>query len=193
MFGPLRVFLICLAITTLAACKTSEERAEEFYQSGLSLIETGDLDRAAIEFLNVFQHNGFHKEARLALANLRLEQGNTSAAYSQYLRLIEQYPDTSEVRLTLAEIALQNSSWDEARRHGDAAILLVVDDPRARALSVAFDYRDAAVASDEGMLDGIAAKAQAFLDANPDDEVSRRVVIDNLLRSDNPMDAMPEI
>lgn len=193
MFGPLRVFLICLAITTLAACKTSEERAEEFYQSGLSLIETGDLDRAAIEFLNVFQHDGFHKEARLALANLRLEQGNTSAAYSQYLRLIEQYPDTSEVRLTLAEIALQNSSWDEARRHGDAAILLVVDDPRARALSVAFDYRDATVAGDEGALDAIAAKAQAFLDANPDDEVSRRVVIDNLLRSDDPMVAMPEI
>ena len=193
MFGSLRVCLICLAIITLAACKTSEERAEEFYQSGLSLIETGDLDRAAIEFLNVFQHDGFHKEARLALANLRLEQGNESAAYSQYLRLIEQYPDTPEVRLTLAEIALQNSSWDEARRHGGAAILLVPDDPRARAFSVAFAYRDATVAGEDEKLDGIAQEARVLLDANSEDKVARRVVIDNLLRSDNPIDAMPEI
>lgn len=193
MLSSLRVCLICLAMTALVACKTSEERAEEFYQSGLSLVESGDLDRAAIEFLNVFQHDGFHKEARLALANLRLEQGNSSAAYSQFLRLIEQYPDTPEVRLTLAEIALQNSSWEEARRHGEAAILLVPDDPRARALSVAFAYRDATVASEDEKLDGIAQEARVLLDANSEDEVARRVIIDNLLRSDNPINAMPEI
>jgi tetratricopeptide (TPR) repeat protein len=193
MFGSLRICLICVVLTTLAACKTSEERAEEFYQSGLSLIESGDFERAAIEFLNVFQHNGQHKEARQALADLRLEQGEVQAAYSQYLRLIEQYPDTPEVRLTLAEIALESSNWDEALRHGNAAIRLVPEDPRAKALSIAFDYREGTRDNDAEALDIAALQARLLLESNPEDDVSRRVVIDNLLRGEDPMKALPEI
>ncbi len=193
MLGSLRICLICVVITTLAACKTSEERAEEFYQSGLSLIESGDFDRAVIEFLNVFQHNGQHKEARQALADLQLQQGDVQSAYSQYLRLIEQYPDTPEVRLTLAELALDNTNWDEALRHGNAAIRLVPENPRAKALSIAFDYREGAQDNDTEALDVAALQARLLLETNADDDVSRRVVIDNLLRGENPMDALPEI
>lgn len=193
MLGSLRICLICVVITTLAACKTSEERAEEFYQSGLSLIESGDFDRAVIEFLNVFQHNGQHKEARQALADLQLQQGDVQSAYSQYLRLIEQYPDTPEVRLTLAELALDNTNWDEALRHGNAAIRLVPENPRAKALSIAFDYREGAQDNDTEALDVAALQARLLLETNANDDVSRRVVIDNLLRGENPMDALPEI
>jgi outer membrane protein assembly factor BamD (BamD/ComL family) len=54
MRNILRVGLICVSIFALSACKTNEEKADAFYQSGLSLLAAGDLDRAAIEFLNVF-------------------------------------------------------------------------------------------------------------------------------------------
>ncbi|MGJ8587619.1 MAG: tetratricopeptide repeat protein [Yoonia sp.] len=189
----LRVCLICLSISALSACKTNEEKAEDFYQSGLTLLAAGDLDRAAIQFLNVFQHDGFHEDARRKLAEVRLEQGNIGAAYSQYLRLVEQYPDTPDVRITLAKIAIDISNWDEAHRHGQAAIALAPDDPQAQSIAVALAYRDATQINDGATRAQAAARAQDLLDANPDDEVARRVVIDDLMRSDTPSDALPEI
>lgn len=189
----LRVSLILFSLAFLSACKTSEEKAEAFYQSGLTLLEAGDLDRAAIEFLNVFQHDGFHKDARQKLAELRLAQGDRAAAYSQYLRLIEQYPELYEVRFALAAIALDAGNWTEVRRHGQAAIAIVPDDPRALSLAVALAYRDATGNGDTAASEAAASGARALLDANPDDAVARRVIIDDLMRSDAPLDALPEI
>lgn len=193
MGSLVRVFLICLSFTILSACKTSEEKAEDFYQSGLSLFEAGDLDRAAIEFLNVFQHDGLHQDARRQLADIRLIQGNIQEAYSQYLRLIEQYPNTPEVRLILADIALDSNNWEEARRHSGAAIALVPDNPKAKSIATAVAYREVTQASDLVAANEIALQAQAFLDADPNDAVARRVVVDHLLRTENPQDALPEI
>lgn len=193
MRNTLRVCLICLSISVLSACKTSEEKAEDFYQSGLSLMEAGDLDRAAIEFLNVFRHDGFHQDARRKLADIRLEQGGVAAAYSQYLRLIEQYPDLPQVRLIIASIAIDNNNWEEARRHGEAAIALVPNDPDAQSIAAALAYYDATQAEDDTALSQIAETATTLLAANPEDEVARRIVINNLIRSANPTDALPEI
>ena len=193
MRNILRVGLVCLSLFALSACKTSEEKAEAFYQSGLALLAAGDMDRAAIEFLNVFQHDGFHQDARKQLADIRLQQGDIPAAYGQYLRLIEQYPDTPEVRLTLAGIAIDINNWDEARRHGQAAIALVPDDPKAQSISAALAYRDGTLNDDTAALEQAAIAARSLLDADPEDEIARRVVIDSLIRSDTPMDAMPEL
>ncbi|WP_342069643.1 tetratricopeptide repeat protein [Yoonia algicola] len=189
----LRVCLIFLSLTALAACKTNEEKAEDFYQSGLTLLAAGDLDRAAIQFLNVFQHDGFHQDARRKLAEVRLEQGDIGAAYSQYLRLVEQYPDTPDVRITLARIAIDISNWDEARRHGQAAIALAPDDQDAQSIAVALAYRDATQNNDTKARAQAAMRARELLDVNPDDKVARRVVIDDLMRSDTPRDALSEI
>lgn len=193
MLSLLRVCLILLSMTVLTACKTGEEKADAFYQSGLSLLEAGDLDRAAIEFLNVFQHDGLHEDARRKLADIRLTQGRVPAAYSQYLRLIEQHPNNAEVRLILADIAVGINNWDEARRHGEAALALVPDDPKAQAIGAALAYRAATVEPNPAALQAAAIDARALLEANPDDDVARRVVIDDLLRSDTPLDALPLI
>ena len=168
----LRVCLICLSISALSACKTNEEKADAFYQSGLALLDAGDLERAAIQFLNVFQHDGFHEDARRKLAEIRLEQGDIGAAYSQYLRLIEQYPDTPDVRILLARIAIDASNWDEARRHGQAAVALAPEDPQAQAIAVALAYRDASQINDTAALAGAHADSdgktlQHFVDHRP--------------------------
>ena len=193
MQNILRVCLVCLSFTVLSACKTNDEKADAFYQSGLTLYEAGDLDRAAIEFLNVFQHDGFHQDARRKLADIRLQQGQVGEAYSQYLRLIEQYPDTPEVRIILASIAIDNNSWEEVRRHGTAAITLAPGNVQAQSISNALAYRDATQSEDAVLMAQGAQKARELLDADPEDEVSRRIVVDALLRSEEPMKAMPEI
>ena len=116
------------AALSLSACKSSEEKAEAFYQSALQLMDQGDVDGAMVELRNVFQYNGFHKDARKLYADTLLERGEVAEAYSQYLRLIEQYPDTIEVRQTLAEIAMTSSDWAEFDRHSQEAIRLAPED-----------------------------------------------------------------
>ena len=57
---------VLLSFGLLSACDSAEERAEEHYQKGLALIEEGEVDRALVEFRNVFKLDGYHEGARLA-------------------------------------------------------------------------------------------------------------------------------
>lgn len=184
--------VLMLAVTlSLAGCKTDEERAEEYYQSGLVLMQAGDVDRALVELRNVFKYNGFHLEARQLYADTQLSRGEVSEAYSQYLRLIEQYPDTIPVRVTLAEIAISRGDWEEAERHGRAAIALAPDQPDVQIIAAALDYRTATLDNDAaGQADAV-ARARAGQTALPDNQIARRILINDAMQSADPQTALP--
>ncbi len=165
------------ATLALAACEDSEEKAEGFYQTGLELLANGDPNRAAVSFRNVFRFNGEHFDARWQLAQILYDQGKISEAYSQYLRLAEQYPENLEVRQTLARIAMQGQNWEEAERHGRRAIEQAPDAPISASLQVSLDYRAAVLAEDTASATALADRARALLADNPEDIISRRVVL----------------
>lgn len=177
----------------LSGCKSSEEKAEDYYQSGLALLAQGDEERALVEFRNVFKYNGFHKDARKAYADTVLKEGKVDEAYSQYLRLIEQYPDTPEVREILAKLAIERGDWSEAERHGRAAIALAPDQPGVQAIKLVLDYRAAVLANDEAARSKTAEAAKALLAKQPDSELARRIVIDRLISGPDPQQALPVI
>ena len=183
--------LLLAASLTLSACKTAKEKAEDYYQSGLTLLKAGDEDRAMVEFRNVFKYDGFHKDARKTYADVLMKEGKVEEAYGQYLRLIEQYPDTVAVRQILAEIAIRNGNWDEAERHGKAAIALAPNEPGVQAIKLALDYRAAVLANDDAARSKIAGDAKALLVTLPTNEVVRRIVLDRLVSGPNPIDALP--
>jgi tetratricopeptide (TPR) repeat protein len=185
--------LALVATLALAGCESAEEKAERYYQSGMELLAAGDDVRALVEFRNVFEYNGFHKEARKAYADTVLKQGNVQEAYGQYLRLIEQYPDTPEVRLILAELAISRGDWAEAERHGNEAIRLAPNAPGVRAVAVALGYRKAVLDRDETARAALAEEARAILADTPDSRISLRILIDQLASGPNPADALPEI
>ncbi len=187
------VVFTLFAALALAGCQSAEEKAESYYQSGLELLAAGDEERALVEFRNVFQYNGFHKEARRAYADTVLKQGNIQDAYSQYLRLIEQYPDTPEVRRILAELAINNGDWTEAERHGNEAIRLAPEGPGVRAVALALGYRKAVQDRDDTTRAALAEEARALLAETPDSRIALRIVIDQLATSPNPAAALPEI
>lgn len=196
MRSGLRVLVPALMISAtllLSGCKSAEEKAEDYYQSGLTLLAAGDEDRALVEFRNVFKYNGFHKEARQTYADLQLKRGEVTEAYSQYLRLIEQYPDTADVRRTLAEIAITRNDWAEAERHGKAAMALTPDDPAVKGIAAALDYRTAMLGKDTTAAAAAVVLAQEVLKAQPEDQVARRIVIDHLANGPTPQDALPEV
>jgi tetratricopeptide (TPR) repeat protein len=185
--------LALLAALALAGCESAEEKAERYYLSGMELLAAGDEERALVEFRNVFKYNGFHKEARKTYADTVLKQGNVQEAYSQYLRLIEQYPDTPEVRLVLAELAISRGDWTEAERHGSEAVRLAPDAPGVPAVKLALAYRKAVLDRDETARAALGEEARAILEKTPDSRIALRILIDQLASGPDPKAAIPEI
>jgi len=190
--GFLPLFLLC-AVMALSACESPQQKAERYYQSGMALLSAGDEDRALVEFRNVFKYNDQHKLARKAYADVQMQRGEVADAYVQYLRLIEQFPDTPEVRQVLAEISIENNDWDEAERHGRAAFALAPDVPGIMAINAALDYRDAVLAGNDAAIPATVAASRTVLETVPDNLVARRILVDFLMNSANPQAALPEI
>ncbi len=193
MSRPIRLVLILVASLALAACQSSEERAERHYQSALGYLAEGEVELALVDLRRVFDYDGLHREARALYAASVRERGEFEEAYGQYRLLVEQYPDTPEARIALAEMAFDIGNWDEVERHGREALELVPDDPAARAVGVALEYRAAALEEDADGMDAVAATARGILDVAPDNQVARRILISHLLSGNDPVAALPEI
>lgn len=191
--GIRRAGLVLALCGALAACNSSEERAERFFQSGLELREAGDLDRAIVEFRNVFQYDGEHLGARRNLAEVLLEKGDMSGAYSQYLRLAEQYPDDLDVRARLATLAVEARQWEEAERHGRPLIEAEPDSRRARIVAAALAYRQAEMGDDDPGRAAAAAEARALLEEDPDEIIPRQIAIAQALSEDDAEAALADL
>lgn len=190
--------VLSCATLALAGCESDEDKAERFYQAGLTLLEQGDKERAALELRNVFNHDGFHKDARLLYAGLMIDLGRPAQAYGQYLRLIEQYPDTVEARIALAKIAITQNNWPEVERHGTAALELAPDQPEVRAIDLATRYRAAALGDDTAKRAELAADAEKMLadirsGDGADNDALVRIIIDNYIFTDQPTDALKAV
>lgn len=189
-----RITALCLsAALTLSACESSEERAQGYYESGIALLEEGDVSRALVEFRNVFKLDPAHKEARLAYARAQLKNGETGDAFGQYLRLVEQHPDLLEPRIELAEMSIINRDWENAVRHGEAAARLDSQDARVQVVTQALAYAKAQRNSDIAATAASAEWMQAQLKTNPADRIARRIVIDKLVSSGQPEAALPVV
>ncbi|WP_217354403.1 tetratricopeptide repeat protein [Ruegeria arenilitoris] len=167
----------------MSACDSAEERAEAHYQAGLAYLEKGEVERALIEFKNVFKLNSQHKEARLTLARLERERGNVSIAYSQYLQLVEQYPDNFEGHRALSEMALETENWEDLRRYAGVAKELAPNDIEIQSLNNTLAYTEAVEAKNTAEADLTVNTAYEILNDRPDLMSARQIVIDDLVRS----------
>ncbi len=193
MFRRILTLLAMMALLAVAACESSEDKAERFYRSGLTLLAEGDVDRAAVEFRNVLRYDDGHEDARWQLANILRDQGEISAAYGQFLQLAEQFPDRADARQTLARIAIAQQNWDEAERHGRKAIELDPNAGVAKSIKVSLDYRQAAIDEDFARRTSLAAEARALLQEDPQDIMSRRVLIAEEMAQNRPSAALEHI
>lgn len=173
---PVMIALTCLA---LAACKSDAERADEYFQSGLELLEEGDVDRALVQFRNVFEFEQNHLETRMAMGNLYLEQNQPGAAYGQFLRVSEQYPEDFEARRNVAELAFLASNWDEFERHGNAVVGMQPEDPRVQIIDLGLKYRTAVLDEDDPAREAITKQAEAKLADYPDSTILNTLLSDS--------------
>ncbi len=171
--------LIMLLFFALSACESAEERAERYYQSGLALLEAGDVDRALVEFRNVFAANPRHAKARLAYADAQRERGLIADAYGQYVRLIETDPDNVEALVALSEIAILSSGWEDAETYGRAVGPLAPEDDRVITVNAMLDYRDAVMTEEPAAVP--AKVAGDVLARDPNNTIARKIVIDHAI------------
>ena len=171
--------VLCLV---LAGCKSDAERADDYFNSSMELLEAGDVDRAMVELRNVFEFEDNHLEARMVMGNLLLEQGIPGQAYGQFLRVAEQHPEEFEPRRTLAELAFVASNWEEFTRHGTVAVQMQPDDPRVQAIDIGMKYRDAALAEDDPARQALATKAETLLESLPENSILNSVLTDSYVR-----------
>ncbi len=118
----------------LSACDSAQERAEQHYQSGLKFVASGEIEKALIEFRNVFKLDGEHLEARLEYARLLTERGDIDQATSQYLRVLEQDPKNRTAHLAVGHAMLQFQNFEEASKQAD--FLLAADPKDQDALAI---------------------------------------------------------
>ena len=180
---PLLPALLVSALLALSACESSEERAQRHFETGQELLAEGDVSRALVEFRNVFKLNPRHKEARMTYARVQMEAGRRADAYSQFLRVIEQYPDSIEARVELIEMAIEARNWEETERHVKAALEQDPENPRIQVANTALKYAQALRDDEEVTVQEMAEQAREALENNPDNAIARRLVIDNLLRN----------
>lgn len=173
---------VILTSVFLTACDSAEERAQKHFEKGLALLDEGDVDRALVEFRNVFKLNGTHKEARLAYARVQEDRGNTQDAYGQYLRLVEQYPENLDGRRALARLAANLNNWEEVERHLAVAEELASDDSLVLSIRAGLDYRNALRDNEPETAELAVKVAENLLQNSSDLPVARRVVIDDLVR-----------
>ena len=172
------VVLALSATLLLAACESSEQKAERHFASAQELLAAGDVDRAIVEFRNVFANDDGHKEARLLFARVQLDKGRVRAAISNYLRVAEQFPEEYEAVVKLAELAAFLQSWDEAERHGRAAVELNPDHIDTRAVAAALDYRQALLDRDDVARAAVLERAESILGEKPESIIVRNILAD---------------
>lgn len=192
----LRIFSVLAIGFLVAACDSVEERAEKHFQSGIALLAEGETDKALVEFRNVFQLDGNHREARQLYARTVRDMGRGREAYSQYLRLVEQYPDDAEGRLALAQMAFANRNWEEFLRHGavvieqnpDAADTIEIKEIDA-AMAYVTALRDNDAPAREAALATVEATAQTLSDST----ILRNILIDGYVQGGEFEKALTEL
>ena len=178
---------------TLVGCKSDAERAEEFFQSGMELLESGDVDRAIVQFRNVFEFAPNHRETLRTLAAVRLDQENPVAAYQQFLRISEQYPDDYDARLNLAELAFSLGSWPEFERHGSAVVEMRPDETRVQIIGLGLQYREAILGDDGPAIDALTTQAETLLSEAPQSVILNSLLVQSYGQDGRIADALERI
>ncbi len=185
-----RAAMVAAILLALSACDSSEERAEKHFQNGLELLESGDASRAIVEFRNALALDGNHRGARASYARAARERGNVSEAYSNFLHVVERFPDDMEARLALTEIAILAQNWDEAERHGAALVEANAELEGADIATLALEFRQAVLDEDNPLIRELTGRAEALAEAKPNDQILTRIMIEGYLADSRVDDAI---
>lgn len=183
------VFALLVSVG-LAGCQSSEERAQDHYESATELLAEGDPARAYLEFRNALKFQPNNTEFLEGYAEALAENGRIGAAYRQRLRLAELQPEDFEANVTLARMAVILRDWQTAEPYIRRAAELDPEAPETEELQLALAYRDAA---DNGnRRQAIFERVEELRETLPESRILRTISLDVLLREGRNEEALQE-
>src|SRR5215475_9035612 len=116
----MRCSLAIVLVTLLAGCGSPEQRAQEYYTSGMALIDKKDDLAARLELLKAVKYKSDKVEVWKALAGID-ERTGAKSLFLDLRRIVEIDPNDLDARLKLARLMANGGGAEAALRVLDAA------------------------------------------------------------------------
>ncbi len=105
----------------MAGCGSREERAQAYYERGMSYLEKKDYVKARIEFRNAIQRKADLLPAWQGLAEIDEHEQNCQALAGTLRRITELAPNDLAAKTKLARLYLLGNALDQALKLANAA------------------------------------------------------------------------
>jgi tetratricopeptide (TPR) repeat protein len=112
---------LILAAAQLAGCSSREERAQGYYEQGMSYIAKKDFVKARVELRNALQLNGNMVQAWRALAQVDEHDNNLQDFAATLRKIVEIDPKDVQSKVQLARIYVMAGALDEGLKTINAA------------------------------------------------------------------------
>lgn len=168
----MKKLFIILILILLQGCSKTEDKIKNYLESGKSLYQQGNLDKAKIEFKNVVQLDKKNVDAYYHLALIDEKKENWQGVYSNLIQVIRNDPNNSEALLKLTRLNLLSGHQDDATKFVDTLLKKAPADPDALALKGAIFVK-------QGNFDKAMELAEQILKQHPDhsDAISLKTVV----------------
>lgn len=168
---------ICVAALSLTACDNAESRAEGHFKNGMELLESGESEKAALEFRNAMRLNKAALAPRVEYGKLLMKQGDFARAAGALEEAVEIEPTHLESRKMLARIMIVANQLSTAKLHIDAGLRADPSDIEVRSLLATVELRS-------GNKDEARKVAETILQESPTEPAASQVLASILIEEE---------
>lgn len=168
----MKKLLLIFLLVAVQGCTKSEDKVKNYLESGKSLFQKGNLDKAKIEFKNVIQLDSKQADAYYHLALIDEKNQNWQGMFANLKQTTQLDAKNNDAFLKLGRLTLLSGHPDETLGYIEAVLKNAADNPDALALK-------GAVYVKQNNLDGAMALADQVLNQHPDhtDAISLKTVV----------------
>ena len=141
------ILMVCGSVAALSACDSAAEQEKKYINLGESLYQSGDYEKARLNFQNALQINPKSIGANFKLAETQEKLRNWRAAVGGYRRVVELDAKHLQAHLHLAQIYLMANIPGKAGEEVDTAKSINGDDSGVYTMEGALDARQGNVES----------------------------------------------
>lgn len=174
-----RHLLLLTLVVALAACTSPEEKALEYYESGMALLEQGNPVKAKLEFQNALQIDKKMAPAWYGLALVAEKNGDWSEMFALLSKVMELDAKHLQAQIMSGRLLLAAGQLDKALEASNITMELAPQDADVLSLRAAVFYKledtesavkfaNAALAISPNHVDALVVLATARLAAGDD-------------------------
>lgn len=141
-FNGFRTTSVALAAALLvSACDSAEDRLAEYLANGQQLIDSGEPEKAALEFRNALTIKADSADAHMGMVTIYEEESNFPAMIAHLNKVVEIEPNNKTALVKLGQLMLLAGNFDQANENATAAVAAAPESADALALKAGVSLR----------------------------------------------------